>query len=277
MKRALQSDAPAGSQQQAGREFLFAFSTEEDDPAAANGGLPAAAPVDCETDLSDRGPFPAPNGAAASLTACRVVKAFIDPITQFALPEGAVVDVDWEASTPYRLRVTRWEEAGDIRVGSNSSSGEQQHQLDAAEWGTVPPLHVVPLFTSRDISDATYYTSQLRSQAAAASAASLPPHTRTFASLTATVHDSVWSPTSQLTPSPHFSVSPLSLEPGLDALVWPLTSREFLRRFYRRSALCVHSTGSRFASGLKPDLNGYDVKRLVKESSRVIGAFIVLG
>ena len=166
----------------------------------------------------------------ATFAAAVVVADYADPRTGALLRRGSVVAVDWAASSVHRLRVA-------------TPAG--------AVVGDVPPGVLRPLCTPRDAADAAYAAMPFAACAAA------------------TVHDAVWAPPARLARQPHFSAAPLVLEPGLDALVWPLTAGEFARRFYRRRALCVHAAGARLAA-LRAELGAFDVAALVRGCARVV-------
>lgn len=232
MKRQRPSDdaVPAGAGV-CGRDFSFGFAMAAD--GGGGDGAPSAASAPAAPAPERR---LAPAGVAATFLAGHATRDYVNPVSQFAMSAGDALDVDWEGSTPFRLRVRR--------RGSSSDT-----------WGDVPPSAVTPALTQRDTADGTYVGGAHASDCD-----------------TVAVLDAAWAPATALTGQPHFSATPLALEPGLDSLVWPLTGREFLRRFYRRKALVVHAAGARFAPSLRPDLADYAVKALVNQSSRVVGA-----
>lgn len=198
------------------------------------GDGPAALHDDSPLKDTDNSVLAAPACMLSSWKCAKVTIDFVDPISQFSIRAGDDVRIDWGRSTPLRICVSHLSQADDA---------ESLH-------GNVPPSILRPYRTDRDNFDETHSGLSSTNE-------------------TATVHDAIWTSSLALTSSPHFSAVPLSLEPGLDTLVWPLTSQEFLSRFYRRSAYCIHAAGSRLAP-LRDDLAGFDVPRLVQACSRVV-------
>jgi len=62
---------------------------------------------------------------------------------------------------------------------------------------------------------------------------------------------------------------PLVLEPGLDALCFPVRPADFCARFLGARALCVHGGAARL-SELSAALHGFDVAAMLREAPRVV-------
>lgn len=257
MKRARPSDdEPAG-----GGGFAFSFAVGGDSSTAApSAAVPPAA-------AAPPGPAVAPPPFTSSWDACAALADYTDPISQFRLAAGEVVAVDWHASTPARLRVRRVG-GGAAAAAAAAAAGAASRGGDDDDAGSVPPGVLRPLRTARDAADPTYagWPSAAAGRRAGDGAAAAAE-----GAAAVVVHDALWAPARSLaaTAPPHFSASPLSLEPGLDPLVWPLSRGEFLARFYRRAALCVHAGGGRVAP-MVAELGGADVPRLVRAAARVV-------
>jgi len=180
---------------------------------------------------------PASLGVAASDREVLALRDYVDPRSQLRVRAGDLLRVEWAASSSHRLLAR-----------ARPVLGEAERVLE----GEVPPHCLQPLCTPADRADGSYDSGR----GGEASALGSP----------ATVLDSVWPPA--WAPR-HASASPLTLEPGLASLVWPLSPAAFLSTFYRRRALVVHASGIR-TSSFRRDLGGTEVGELVRAASRCL-------
>lgn len=67
----------------------------------------------------------------------------------------------------------------------------------------------------------------------------------------------------------HFSTNPLTIEPSLQSIVWPLHVNAFMRDVYNRRALVVHA-GVHRTRFLRDSLSDFNVDSLLDSASRIV-------
>ena len=67
----------------------------------------------------------------------------------------------------------------------------------------------------------------------------------------------------------HFSSAPLTIEQGLQSLVWPLHANVFKNQVYNQRGLVVHTAQNRLDT-LFEDLDRFDVEKMISNASRAI-------
>ena len=61
----------------------------------------------------------------------------------------------------------------------------------------------------------------------------------------------------------------LTIEPGLNSFIWPITNHDFLKYIYNKGVLVIHNHSQRL-NELKKDLYNFDIKKLLYNSSNCI-------
>ncbi|OQR92285.1 hypothetical protein ACHHYP_03858 [Achlya hypogyna] len=67
----------------------------------------------------------------------------------------------------------------------------------------------------------------------------------------------------------HFSTAPLTIEPSLQSLAWPLNASTFVQHVYNKRCMAVHGSAHRLQS-LLADLHQLDVETLILTASRTV-------
>lgn len=123
------------------------------------------------------------------------------------------------------------------------------HRISDGAVGDLPPAHVQLLQTHKDIETKSLFQSETTP---------LVVH-----------HDAIWNSANKIAKQPSLSMAPLILEPGLDSLAWPLSTKEFLDSVYQKKVWVCHAASHRLES-LRNDFCNFNPYELIHNSSRVV-------
>lgn len=186
-------------------------------------------------------------------------------IVELQLRRGDIVRVDWERSIPGSLFVFRQS------ILPVTPANPIVQFIPDGSSGFVPPRVLHVLSSAVDASDAAAGGTVLNQFVQC----SMSPGLRAFdaivpAPVTSSVPPSTHVP-AVFSTRPHYSPTPLVLEPGLDSLIWPMRAGEFLSSVRGQEVLVVHGGAARLrGSEVIEGLEGLDVPALVESASRIV-------
>lgn len=256
--------------QSSGFSFDFGLEEVKGDESSHEGSALKRAKLG--TELPEKANFVPESGCWAVITRDYVCAGF-------SFRKGVICEVDWSKSMQSALYVVpRY----DHSASSNCNSGENSNESNGVgssicgssgsssrsngssvneEGGLIPVSNVRLIVPREDSKEPHLHAARIDTTTATT--------TTTTTNDTLIFYDSVFEPTSFLTRQPHYCEFALDLEAGLESFVWPLTSREFFARVFKKRALGILGSAQRL-SQLEKDFCEFDVPTLLKEATKIV-------